>query len=176
MVRCDMLCQLSNLSFGPHMRLPSFCSRRALSLSLSFSISLSLSIFIFIFTSGLSLSFSFSVCSLSRHHCDTTVMARCDKLSFGPHVCLPSFCSRRAFSLFRASLSPPPQDQDPLDVCVMVYKFSLSVSLGFYFVCFLFSLSVSTGFSNVSVSLRSSVLDLASLRARDFVFLPCSEG
>ena len=44
--------------------------------------------------------FSFSVCCLARHHCDTTVMVRCDMLTFGPHMWLSSFSSRRTLSHF----------------------------------------------------------------------------
>ena len=57
----------------------------------------------------LSLSLSPSVCCLlSRHHCQCHgTLRQCFlRLSFGPHVCLSSFCSRRALSLdFALSLS-----------------------------------------------------------------------
>ena len=73
MVRCDML--------APSLLVPMcVCPHSAVQLSLSLSLlSLSLSFSLFILI--LSLSFSFSVCCLSRHHCDTIVMVRCDMIS-----------------------------------------------------------------------------------------------
>ena len=82
-------------SFGRHVCLPSFGSRRALSSLSLFQPSFSLS-------SSLSLSL-LSLLSVACRGITVTLLrwyACVLDLSFGRHVCLPSFCSRRALSLF----------------------------------------------------------------------------
>ena len=88
------------LAFGPHMCLPSFCCRRALSFSLSLYLSFPSRLFLSLFLSLSDL--SLCVCCLSCHHCDATVMVRCDIflcLSFG-HVSRLSAVGMLSVALF----------------------------------------------------------------------------
>ena len=121
MVRCGMLSL--QLFWSPCMSPLFRQSTRAL---LSFSLS---ALFLSLFLS-LSLSSLSPLCRLSRHHCDTTAMVRLRSLPlfWSPYM-FPSFCSRRALSLF---------------LC-------LSVSLSFSSLSL--SLSVSLSLSALSLSL-----------------------
>ena len=116
MVRCDVL---SSSLWSPCVS-PLILRSSSLFLELSLCSSLSLSFFLSFF-----LSFSFSVCCLSRHHCDVTVMLRCDMIS------LPLFWSPCVSHLFLQSTRS------------LSFSLSLSQSLALFSLSFSFFLSVS---------------------------------
>ena len=130
--------------FGPHVCLPSFCSR---ALSFSSSLFAQVSLFLSLFLSFF-LSFSFSVCCLSRHHCDVTVMLRCDMIS------LPLFWSPCVSHLFLQSTRS------------LSLSFTLSLlSLSLYFLSLFLSLSFSVcclarHYCDTTVMVRCGMLTL----------------